>query len=271
MLLAGLLAVAATAALAQPATGEIDRLLDLSGFNPAVIPIAPLMNMTLDAPDRPGPKLDTGTRERLRTAIDTLYSSRAIRDEVHSMLAETLQPGDVNTLTAWFDAPHGRRFVAAQAAHQVEFRAAMDKARDAAEKDYLATVSAERMDRCRRISEAGMMAEFFIDMMINIQASAGYAIWVAAYPDQPANFDTFRRQLESERPRLVGTLRPAAGGRAAYALRPLSDADIESGLALFESPAGRRFTEANLKGLNRLHVKGAVALARQFQASKAGS
>lgn len=211
-----------------------------------------------------GSKLGDDDFARLIAAMNAAYAPDKLRESMAKELEAHLSANDEAVVLEWLSSELGTRLTKIEEASG-ELEASIAAEREAPA--YFASVPESRVAQFRRMIAAIRMGEATAAMVINMTTAIGFGMAMANPAEDPATVaQSIRDRMEPQRERMAESFNARAVQSFAYVYRTISDADLERYVAFSESPAGRRYHDASVKGMDNVLARAGIQMGREFDA-----
>jgi hypothetical protein len=261
----------ASPAAAQDKDGgrKLDELMHKSGMWKQIAQMEPLVQMGIaQAHERERGKpggLDDFGLARIKAAAASAFDANRLRREFAAQMASELSLADEREVLAWLSTGLGKRFTALEE-ESGELDAVMK--RDKEGHAYFATLPAARVERFKRLAKAVRIGESGAGIMINTTVGIAYGFALATPPGDTSGAEALKRQLESQRTRMVAAMEASSVEDFAFIYRDVADADLERYIAFTETPAGRNYAAASLRALDKILTRASLEFGAQLGGPK---
>lgn len=201
---------------------------------------------------------------RLVAAMNSAYAPEKLRSAMARELEAHLSAEDEGVVLEWLSSALGRRLT------KIEEESGELEKSLAAEREapvFFATVPAPRVEMFKRMIAAIRMGEATASMVINMTTAIGFGMAMSNPTEEPAALaQKIRDRMEPQRAAMAQAFDARAVRSFAYVYRELSDAEVEKYVAFSESPVGRRYHEASVKGMDNVLARAGIQMGREFEA-----
>jgi hypothetical protein len=213
-----------------------------------------------------GKGLSPAERDRLGRAFKSAYAPAHLRLTAMTAFAKEINPGQVESITAWYDSPEGVLITKVEESGSASQRRPGDVMKEGAE--IFSHASADRQSLLKRLMEVTHATETTAAIVINTAIGVQQGL-AAAQPSRagPSIADV-RAALEKQRPQLMQALANVALTSFSVMYSSVSDESLEKYIAFLASPAGADFTMLGLRALEAAFVEAARDLGREISAAK---
>ncbi len=211
-----------------------------------------------------GRKFSNDDFARLIAAMNAAYAPDKLRAAMVKELEAHLSAQDEGVVLEWLSSDLGVRLTRIEEASG-ELEASMAAEREAPA--HFTSVPQPRINKVKRMVAAIRMGEATAAMVINMTTAIGFGMAMANAAEDPAAVaQLIRDRMEPGRERMVEAFNTRAVQSFAYVYRDVTDADLERYVAFSESPAGRRYHEASVKGMDNVLARAGIQMGREFDA-----
>lgn len=260
------------AALAQTALAqsgrEVDRLvaaLDL----PGVLAVMRQEGLAYAA-DLESEMLGGRAGAGWQAAVSEIYDAGRLEATVRPVFAEALAGHDVAAMTAFFDAPLGRRIVALEIDAREAF---LEEAVEEAAKLRVAEMEADQDPRLAQVAAfvaAGDLIEANVAGGLNTSLAFWRGLGDGGFPSRDMPEEDMLAQVWSQEPEIRAETTDWLRAYLTLAYEPLSDAELDAYIAFARTPPGQALNRALFAAFDRMFADVSYRLGREVARGLAG-
>ncbi len=245
----------------------IDELILKSGLWNQMAQIEPLVQMGAgQAQDRAGDKrMSDSDFQQLKAAFSSVYSADNLRVDLRRHLADHLSLQDQKSALEWLNSELGQKFT--QLEEQIGDSKDETK-KQAAIAKLIGSLPSSRIKLLEHFAQVLNLGESYASMMITTRLALAKGLILKAPAGTPEQIESMTRQLESQRPQVIATMRNRAVGQFAYAYESMTDIQIGKYIEFADSPSGRRYHAALIIASEKVMNEATLKMGREINTKK---
>lgn len=196
-----------------------------------------------------------------RKAAEATFAPAKLKAAFATRIAGKFTAEDSHTIEDFYRSDLGRRLVAAEvAATSIEAQQKMlAEAKELMEGLVKAPGRQAALDR---VSRAIKLEDMSVNLALNVSRAMLIGLATTGTSAQAMSMEEILEALEQQRPQIAAETNAMSAISLAYAYRDLPVADIEAYAAFLETPAGVKYSDAVLKGLDAVLSEAGLAFGR---------
>lgn len=227
-----------TRAEQKPAEASLDTLIQRSGLDAQLVHFEASMQRGITIAHASQRQIPAEDLSRMRKAVAHAYAVSSLRPALRAELAKTLSRAEIAAALAWLDSPTGRKLTGLEEkASTLEVQRRLE----AAAKRGIPPLGAERTQTLHGLIKATRAAEVAATVLIETAVGINEGLALFGAERSVSMLATLRRELESERAKLVAELHEQSFVAFAVVYAEATDAELAALLRFARSPGGARY------------------------------